>query len=269
LKRIAIWGIGAIALALVAASCIRKQVNEQSLSTSQFPPAAVPLATTGTAVPAPLPPTAKSDPAPVLPSAAPSQSAPVASNSVAPTAPVAPAAVKQKQDISSVAPPLVKPQLSKPVVRKMNAPKKKLYYKAKKPVAYAKKKRAVLKTRPARLATIATQACSNKAGQRVLNSICFATNSSALSNESKRKLSAAAKQLKAAANQRLEVAGFTDGSGSNQSNIQLSQRRSQAVVDYLVAQGVDRAMLTNKGYGQESAKRAQQHRRVDLKVMQP
>jgi outer membrane protein OmpA-like peptidoglycan-associated protein len=268
LKRIAIWGIGAIALALVAASCIRKQVNEQSLSTSQFPPVAVPLATTGTAVPAPLPPTAKSDPAPVLPSAAPSQSAPVASNSVAPTAPVAPAAVKQKQDISSVAPPLAKPQLSKPVVRKMNAPKKKLYYKANKPVAYAKKKRAALKTRPARLAA-ATQACSNKTGQRVLNSICFVTNSSALSNESKRKLSAAAKQLKAAANQRLEVAGFTDGSGSNQTNLQLSQRRSQAVVDYLVAQGVDRAMLTNKGYGQESAKRAQQHRRVDLKVMQP
>jgi outer membrane protein OmpA-like peptidoglycan-associated protein len=111
--------------------------------------------------------------------------------------------------------------------------------------------------------------CGAKPSQKVIQSICFATNSATLSNESKRKLSITAQQLKAQANQRLEIAGFTDGSGNNRSNVQLSEKRSQAVVNYLVAQGVDRALLTNKGYGEESAKRAQQHRRVDLKVLQP
>jgi OOP family OmpA-OmpF porin len=49
----------------------------------------------------------------------------------------------------------------------------------------------------------------------------------------------------------VEIAGHTDNKGSDEYNINLSQGRSQAVVDYLVTQGaIDRSRLTAKGYGE-------------------
>jgi outer membrane protein OmpA-like peptidoglycan-associated protein len=271
LKRIAIWGIGAIALALVAASCIRKQINEQTLAAApqvaakpdlkiQLPVVTPPAVTP----PIVTTPVAKLEtPATAAPVAAPTS---VESNSVAAKAAApAPTIVKTKPDITTKPIAVSKPAINKPV-----APKKQIAsYKTKRQVAYAKNKRLLAQRKAVRKTIAATRACAAKPGQQVVQSVCFATNSAILSNESKRKLSVAAQQLRANAKQRLEIAGFTDGSGNSKTNIQLSERRSQAVVNYLVAQGVDRALLTNKGYGEESAKRAQQHRRVDLKVMQP
>ncbi len=48
----------------------------------------------------------------------------------------------------------------------------------------------------------------------------------------------------------IEISGHTDSKGSDVYNLNLSQGRSQAVVDYLVTQGIDRARLTAKGYGE-------------------
>lgn len=48
----------------------------------------------------------------------------------------------------------------------------------------------------------------------------------------------------------VEVAGYTDSSGSEAGNQRLSEQRAQAAVDYLVGKGVDRARLTAVGYGQ-------------------
>jgi outer membrane protein OmpA-like peptidoglycan-associated protein len=48
----------------------------------------------------------------------------------------------------------------------------------------------------------------------------------------------------------IEISGHTDSKGSDEYNLNLSQGRSQAVVDYLVTQGIDRARLTAKGYGE-------------------
>lgn len=45
--------------------------------------------------------------------------------------------------------------------------------------------------------------------------------------------------------------GHTDAVGSAESNKALSQKRAQAVVNYLVKQGVDPAQLQAVGYGQE------------------
>jgi outer membrane protein OmpA-like peptidoglycan-associated protein len=273
LKRIAIWGIGAIALALVAASCIRKQINEQTLAAAPQIAAKpdlniqLPVVTPADVTPAIVtPPVAKLETPAVVESAPATAPTSVNSNSVTTkvAAPV-PAIVKAKPDIATAPIAGGKPAIKKPV-----APTKQVIsYKTKRQAAVAKNKRALAQRKAIRKTVAATRACSAKPGQKVVQSVCFATNSAVLSNESKRKLSVAAQQIKTNANQRLEVAGFTDGSGNNRSNIQLSERRSQAVVNYLIAQGVDRALLTNKGYGEESAKRAQQHRRVDLKVIQP
>ena len=46
------------------------------------------------------------------------------------------------------------------------------------------------------------------------------------------------------------VEGHTDAVGSDQANLALSNRRAEAVRDYLVSLGVDRARLTTAGYGE-------------------
>jgi OOP family OmpA-OmpF porin len=51
---------------------------------------------------------------------------------------------------------------------------------------------------------------------------------------------------------KLEIAGYTDNSGELARNLELSQKRAEAVKAYLVSQGIDAARLTSKGFGQES-----------------
>lgn len=51
------------------------------------------------------------------------------------------------------------------------------------------------------------------------------------------------------AGKRFLIEGHTDSSGTRDNNIDLSRRRAQSVVDYLVSQGVDRARLEIKGVG--------------------
>ncbi|MCE4553407.1 OmpA family protein [Pelomonas cellulosilytica] len=49
---------------------------------------------------------------------------------------------------------------------------------------------------------------------------------------------------------RVLIEGFTDSVGSDQANLTLSQRRSQAVADALRAQGVDPSRVDTRGYGE-------------------
>jgi len=70
---------------------------------------------------------------------------------------------------------------------------------------------------------------------------------------------------------RLEVAGHTDSDGDDAYNLDLSQRRAEAVRDYLISKGVNADMLGAHGYGEErpvegnatAAGRAE-NRRVEL-----
>ncbi|HEY3402782.1 MAG TPA: OmpA family protein, partial [Ohtaekwangia sp.] len=48
----------------------------------------------------------------------------------------------------------------------------------------------------------------------------------------------------------IEVSGHTDNKGSDEYNASLSQGRSQAVVDYIISQGIDSYRLTAHGYGE-------------------
>jgi outer membrane protein OmpA-like peptidoglycan-associated protein len=48
----------------------------------------------------------------------------------------------------------------------------------------------------------------------------------------------------------IEISGHTDSKGSDEYNENLSQGRSQAVVDYLIEQGIDTNRLSAHGYGE-------------------
>lgn len=56
--------------------------------------------------------------------------------------------------------------------------------------------------------------------------------------------------LKQHPDRRVLIEGFTDSVGSDQANLTLSQRRSQAVAEALRAQGVDPARVDTRGYGE-------------------
>lgn len=71
---------------------------------------------------------------------------------------------------------------------------------------------------------------------------------------------------------RVEVAGHTDSTGPREYNVKLSERRAQAVRDFLVSRGgVDSRLLTVKGYGPDRPKvsndtleNRKKNRRVEL-----
>ena len=81
--------------------------------------------------------------------------------------------------------------------------------------------------------------------------LAFEPASAVLTAGSKTRLNkyAAALSSPKLASRRLRIEGHTDASGSPRVNQDLSQRRAQAVADYLVQAGVDRARLDVAGYG--------------------
>ena len=48
----------------------------------------------------------------------------------------------------------------------------------------------------------------------------------------------------------VQVNGYTDNVGSEDTNQRLSQRRADAVADYLIKQGIDAFRITTLGYGE-------------------
>ncbi len=71
----------------------------------------------------------------------------------------------------------------------------------------------------------------------------------------------------------ISLAGHTDGVGSDKYNQGLSERRANAVANYLVAKGINPAVLQTAGYGKSNpiatnatAEGRAQNRRVDLQI---
>jgi peptidoglycan-associated lipoprotein len=52
----------------------------------------------------------------------------------------------------------------------------------------------------------------------------------------------------------IELMSHTDSRDTEEYNMELSQKRAQSVVDYLIAKGIDKQRLTAKGYGESSPK---------------
>ncbi|MCB2407233.1 OmpA family protein [Hymenobacter lucidus] len=83
----------------------------------------------------------------------------------------------------------------------------------------------------------------------VLNNIFFDFDKATLRKESTAELERLQKLMVETPALRLEISGHTDNVGKAEYNKDLSQRRAKAVVDYLVAKGVDKGRLTFAGYG--------------------
>lgn len=82
-----------------------------------------------------------------------------------------------------------------------------------------------------------------------LEGVNFEFDSAKLTADSTAMLDEAVKILKRKLGLKVEVVGHTDSQGSDEYNQGLSERRAQAVADYLVAHGVNGANLSVKGYG--------------------
>jgi OmpA-OmpF porin, OOP family len=89
-------------------------------------------------------------------------------------------------------------------------------------------------------------------GRQALYGITFDTNDATIKADSQPQLDEIAKLLKAQAQLAVYVVGHTDNVGTLEANLDLSQRRAQAVVAALVKAGVPAARLTPKGVAQLS-----------------
>ncbi|MBO4615636.1 MAG: OmpA family protein [Bacteroidales bacterium] len=89
-----------------------------------------------------------------------------------------------------------------------------------------------------------------EAGKSVqINDIYYATASYEINTKSYAVLNEFAEFLKSNPTVKVEIRGHTDNIGSAQTNITLSNRRAQAVYDYLLSKGVPKANVSYKGYG--------------------
>jgi OOP family OmpA-OmpF porin len=83
-----------------------------------------------------------------------------------------------------------------------------------------------------------------------LKNIYFDFDKTTLKKESFVELNKVVDFLKQNGSVEIEIEGHTDNKGSDDYNANLSQGRSQAVVDYIVSQGIESFRLTAHGYGE-------------------
>ena len=109
-----------------------------------------------------------------------------------------------------------------------------------------------LKARPVIANNTVAKAAENGTAV-VLNGVNFNLNSAELTNESKQILDGVAATLKSTSNwNSIEVAGYTDNTGTDEFNQEISSARAKAVADYLIGKGVEASKVNANGYGKEN-----------------
>lgn len=83
-----------------------------------------------------------------------------------------------------------------------------------------------------------------------INNINYAFGSFEITEESKASLDSVAQILMLNPTITIELMAHTDYVGSNEFNSELSQKRAQSVVDYLISKGISPGRLVAKGYGE-------------------
>ncbi|MEM8965706.1 MAG: OmpA family protein [Bacteroidota bacterium] len=110
----------------------------------------------------------------------------------------------------------------------------------------------------------------------VLDFVYFDFNSARLKEESQDELNRLKSFLEENSGVRIEIAGHTDNIGSATYNKVLSQKRAQAIVDYLTTQGIPSERITAQGYGEtdpiasndDEAEGRELNRRVEMRVLE-
>lgn len=115
-----------------------------------------------------------------------------------------------------------------------------------------------------------------KVGSNIaLRNVFFNTGKWEVKEDSYAELERLINLLKDVPSLKIEISGHTDNIGAESFNELLSQRRADAVVNYLVGKGVDKKRLSAKGYGQsrpiDSNKTAEgraQNRRTEFEIIE-
>ncbi len=115
----------------------------------------------------------------------------------------------------------------------------------------------------------------------VLNNIFFDFDKATLRKTSNVELKHILRFLNKYQNLKVEISGYTDSKGTAEYNLNLSNERSTAVVNYLIANNIAKDRLVAKGYGETSPDASNQHangtdnpegrqlnRRVELKIIE-
>lgn len=99
-----------------------------------------------------------------------------------------------------------------------------------------------------------TVAPIEKGKSYTINDILFATASYDLTAKSKFVIDGFVEFLQENPNVRVEIQGHTDNEGDPNANLELSDKRAQAVKEYIVSKGINADRLSHKGYGQSKPK---------------
>lgn len=106
----------------------------------------------------------------------------------------------------------------------------------------------------------------------ILEGITFSKTKADIKPESENTLRKALQTLETYPDISVEISGYTDNVGSDRSNQRLSEKRANAVRDWLVRQGVDPNRITAKGYGEsnpvapnDTPEGKQKNRRIEFK----
>lgn len=110
-----------------------------------------------------------------------------------------------------------------------------------------------------------------KGTKLVLNNVFFDTGSDKLIEESKYELDKAIAIISNYSEYSIEIGGHTDNVGSEKLNMELSKKRAESVMKYLINNGIPLARLSAKGYGftvpvasNDTEEGRQKNRRVEL-----
>ena len=119
--------------------------------------------------------------------------------------------------------------------------------------AQSKKKRAYTGIKPSQLRPLLKRVKVNRETKKIEISqkVFFATGKSKIRRRSFDLLNEVSEVLKSNRTMAVLVEGHTDSVGSSSSNLRLSQRRADAVRNYLIDRGIAPSRLTAIGFGEE------------------
>ncbi len=94
----------------------------------------------------------------------------------------------------------------------------------------------------------ATTATAQATGAPDLGAVHFDTDKATLTPEGQATLTRAAEYLKQNPGAHMRIEGYTDSTGTEPHNADLSSQRAQAAGDFLVGQGIEKSRLTGAGF---------------------